>query len=313
MEGKYRDNEYYQGYDTGTPAVDANGNNIELGDFQWAYFPDMTNNFMIEHVGPNKKLKSVELFEVELQIKRAIQELSYDVARPISSLEYQLSNGKLTIPFPQDLVSVTNVSFLDMGGLWRRCREQRKSGNPKAPIQDTNTGAYVYDTNTGDVVYDANSSESRKRYEEEGLAEDVNSSYYPYDTTNRNSPYSGGLYGIDPEQFTGNGTYIVDEDKGFIVVDGSLVDRFIIVEYVSDGISNTDPSKIKIHKFMEEAVYAYAYWRIMRSMDNVNQYDKEDARKEFFVSKRRAKKRLSKITANDLVAVLHGSHKWINH
>jgi hypothetical protein len=113
----------------------------------------------------------------------------------------------------------------------------------------------------------------------------------------------------------GNGSYKIDKNRGVIFFDSSAFGREIVLEYISDGLftgcEGQPETDIKIHKFAEMALLDFIYYELVKRRRNVPYNEKDRARKEFYNSKRRTKRRISTIRADELRQAFKGSSKWI--
>ncbi len=80
---------------------------------------------------------------------------------------------------------------------------------------------------------------------------------------------------------------------------------------MSDGLSD-DVNMIRVHKFAEEAIYAYVRFKLVYSQRDMPLYEKQLVKKEYVVAKRRAKHRLSSLRPEgSLYQAMLGKMKWI--
>jgi hypothetical protein len=119
----------------------------------------------------------------------------------------------------------------------------------------------------------------------------------------------GNRYGLDPQHAQDNGTFYIDNSKGFIHFGSALAGRNVILHYVSDGLG-TD-SEMIVHKFAEEAVYKWIAHAIVSSRSNMPEYIVQRFKKEKFAEARKAKIRLSNIKIEEFTQVLKGLSKPI--
>ena len=119
----------------------------------------------------------------------------------------------------------------------------------------------------------------------------------------------GNRYGLDPQHAQDNGTFYIDNSKGFIHFGSALAGRNVILHYVSDGLG-TD-SEMVVHKFAEEAVYKWIAHAVIASRSNMPEYIVQRFKKEKFAEARKAKIRLSNIKIEEFAQVLKGLSKPI--
>jgi hypothetical protein len=183
------------------------------------------------------------------------------------------------------------VSWLDSeGGLHPMALDNTLS-IASGYLQDNEYGI-LFD-NDGNILEGSPESETKS-----------NSFHFSLETFNPNVDLS--------KSFT-KGSFVVDKSNGFIKFGSEVFGKVVVIEYVSDGVftnaeGNTD---LKIHKFAETAVYDWMYWKLIERRRNVPANEKMRARREWFNSRRLAKRRLSGIKAEDLRQTFKGDSKWI--
>jgi len=91
----------------------------------------------------------------------------------------------------------------------------------------------------------------------------------------------------------------------------NLVDKIIVFEYISDGLSTN--LKTRVPKLAEEAMYAYIIHAVIATRINQPEYLVQRLKREASVKLRNAKIRLSNIKLNEIVQVMRGKSKWIKH
>lgn len=287
----------------------------EKGYYQHALLGDIINDFMMAEVGEGMLIPKVKQSLVEYHAQRAVQELSYDTLRTVKSIEKNLE-GDLSLFVPQDAVNIVAVFWVDDSGYKHPMQPRMDSGNPQAPLL-AEDGEELFDEQ-GDALY-AEESDTLRAFDTRtsSIAADAFYNYYAGSFENdelydRYYSYYGRRFGSDPTQTNINGTYYYDEEVGQIYVDEGYADRNIVVDYVSDGIGN-DVTKVRVHKYAEEAIYAYVRYKLVYSMRDMPLYEKQIVKKEYTISKRRAKHRLSELNPETIATAFRGKSKWIKH
>jgi len=90
-----------------------------------------------------------------------------------------------------------------------------------------------------------------------------------------------------------------------------MVGKTITLKYISDSVA-TD-AEMKVHKFVEEAVYKHIAHAILATRANTPEYLVARFKREKFTAKRNAKLRLSNLKLEELTQVLRGKSKQIKH
>jgi hypothetical protein len=307
----YNERGYYAKHqgDTGNIPSDFLG----LGYYRRTSLEDVINNFIVAYIGEEKALTKIPRYEVDFWAQRGLQEFSYDVLHSQKSIEAELGPAK-TFPLPQDYVSIVQVSFVGDDGIKKCLLPKRKTGNPTAPLQDSNY-EYTFDSN-GDLQV-ASSSDTITRFQDENNPANTPQSaeeYYYSNYNNDNFSYFNKRFGGNPQDMNATGYYVLSEAEGLIYFDGTFADsNVIVVDYISDGIAdNGNLANVFIPKLAEDALYAYMLYNLSKlrpaSAQLAPLYKKEASAKL-----RNAKIRLSNYNLKELAQVLRGKAKWIKH
>ena len=117
--------------------------------------------------------------------------------------------------------------------------------------------------------------------------------------------------GSDPSTLNSNPTFVINKQEGVINFSSGMSGELVVIEYITDGLENEDPSQVMIHKFAEEFMYAYIKWCMLNNRVNVQEYIVRRAQKEKSSLLRNAKIRLSNINPRRLTMALRGKDNWI--
>jgi hypothetical protein len=291
------------------------GNVVEknYGSYAYAKLGDLVDNFLVAYVGAGKLIPSVKRTDVIFHVKRAIQEFSYDTLKSVNAQELTVPKN-LSVLIPQDYVNYVELSWSDNQGVKHIIQPTRLTSNPsEMPLQD-NQGVPMQDAFDENVEV---TSIIEKRWKNNKLSEldqiEQNSLIsYDYYYANGGNMYGyGQLYGLEPELANVNGSFTINEREGKFSFSSNLVDKIILLEYISDGLSNDLDTKVP--KMAEQAVYAYVMHAVLASRVNQPEYVIQRLKKEASAKLRNAKIRLSNIKSNEIVQVMRGKSKWIKH
>ena len=299
-----------------TPQEKAYGNTVEknYGSYAYISLDDVVNNFLVAYVGDGKLIPSVKRTDVVFHAKRGLQEFSYDTLKSVNKLEVTVPHN-LSIPIPQDYVNYVNLYWIDNSGvkhvimpgdgLTTNPTDVFLDDNKSVPIQDE-FGNNIDTTSITDYRWKNN---SLKNANNQDLLNDTILGweyYYGYPEFGY-----GQLFGLDPQFANANGYFTIDERYNKFSFSANLVDRIVVLEYISDGLSTDEDTKIP--KMAEEAIYAHISHAILASRVNINEYVVQRLKKERSAKLRNAKIRLSNIKLNEIVQVMRGKSKWIKH
>jgi hypothetical protein len=294
---------------------DAYGNTVEenWGSYSYTKLNDVISNFMVAYVGAGKLVSDVKRTDVVFFAKRAMQEFSYDTLKSVKSQELTIPPS-LSIAMPQDYVNYVNMSWIDSSGIKHIIYPTTLTSNPTAiPLQDDNgipvqdgTGENIQGTSITEQRWDTNGIGVINNQLEDGspVWADVYGGGF-----GQGFAWQSGFYGIQPEVSQVNGWFTINERENTFSFSNDLVDRLIILEYISDGLAYDLDTRVP--KMAEEAIYAYILHAIVSTRINQPEYLVQRLRQEKSAKLRNAKIRLSNIKLSEFVQVMRGKSKWI--
>jgi hypothetical protein len=298
-------------------AQDAYGNTVEenYGSYSYIKLDDIINNFLVAYVGTGKLIQSVKRTDVLFHAKRALQEFSYDTLKSVKSQELTVPVS-LSVPIPQDYVNYVKMSWIDDSGAKHIIYPTTLTSNPtEIPVQDSN-GIPTQDAFNKNIE---GTSITEERWDTNGLS-NINNEIQDGSPVWSNIygggfgqgfAWNSGFYGLQPEVSQVNGWFTINERENKISFSNDLVDRIIILEYISDGLAYDKDTRVP--KMAEEAVYAYILHAIVSTRINQPEYLVQRLRREKSAKLRNTKIRLSNIKLDEFVQVMRGKSKWIKH
>ena len=123
--------------------------------------------------------------------------------------------------------------------------------------------------------------------------------------------YTGKLYGLDPQTSQINGWFSMNYREGKISFSNELVNKLIVLEYISDGLGTDLDTKVP--KLAEDALYASILYNIVSVRANQDPNNVMRLKRDRSAKLRNAKIRLSNIKLDEIVQVMRGKSKWIKH
>ena len=299
-----------------TPADKAYGDVVEdnWGSYAYTKLDDAINNFLVAYVGAGKLIPSVKRTDVIFHAKRAMQEFSYDTLKSVNKIEVSVPHN-LSIPIPQDYVNYVNLYWIDNSGVKRVIM-------PGNMLTTNPTDIYLQDTKGIPVQDQFNdnvdtTSLTEDRWKNNILKERTNPDFIDDTILGWEYYYGwpefgyGQLYGLDPQFANSSGYYTINERENKFSFSANLVDKIVVIEYISDGLSTDLDTRIP--KLAEEALYAYLKHAILASRINQPEYIIQRLKRESSAQLRNAKIRLSNIKLDQIVQVMRGKAKWIKH
>jgi len=278
------------------------------GSYSYIKLSDVINNFIVAYVGVGKLIQSVKRTDVIFHAKRAMQEFSYDTLKSVNSQELSIPNS-LSVAIPQDYVNYVNIYWVDSQGIKHIILPTTLTSNPgEVPLQAYN-GQPIQD-NFGDNTEGTSITEERWV---NNAAQNINDSAFSWDRFYdwEGDQLIGQRYGLDPQHANINGSFTINEREGKFSFSADLVDKIIILEYISDGLSTNMDTRVP--KMAEEAMYAYISHAVIASRINQPEYVVNRLKREKSAKLRNTKIRLSNIKLNEIVQVTRGQSKWLKH
>jgi len=299
-----------------TASEEAVGDTVEdnYGSYSYITLNDVIDNFMVGYVGDGKIIQRAKKSDVLFFAKRSLQEFSYDTLKSIHSQELTVPSS-LNIILPQDYVNYVKVSWIDKYGVKRPIFPTNNLTTIpyNTPIQD-NKGVPTQD-NFGENI--EGTSITKERFDSmntEILNNDFDLDDWAYfsNAYRYNGNWNlGQFYGTDPQYANVNGYFTIDEREGKMSFSSDLVDRLIVLEYISDGLAYDKDTKVP--KLAEEALYASILHYIVSTRANQPEYLVHRLKKDKSSKLRNAKIRLSNIKLTEIVQVMRGKSKWLKH
>ena len=297
------------------PGSYAYGNTVEdnYGGYAYITLNDVVNNFLVGYVGTGKLIGSVKRTDVIFHAKRSLQEFSYDTLKSVKSQELTIPHN-LSIVMPQDYVNYVRMSWIDHHGVKHIIYPTNNlTIDPyEVPIQD-NQGVPIQDNFDDNIEGTSLTEERWKRNNVDQFALDggtIGGDWYNGDGWVQSAFY-GRRYGLDPQFANINGYFTINDREGKISFSSDLVNKLIVLEYISDGLAYDMDSRIP--KMAEEAMYAYILHAIISTRVNQPEYLVQRLKQEKNAKLRNAKIRLSNIKLEEITQVLRGQSKWIKH
>ena len=283
------------------------------GSYQYVTLENIVNNFMLMYQGNHEIINNINRYQVLFHAKRGIQELNYDAMKEIKILELEVCD-QLRFVLPPDYVNWVRVSLMQNGMLYPMT-ENIQTNWSGAYLQD-NDCKILFDIN-GNVLKPQDSFFDIKRLE--GTQKNMYLGTGPY---NGNLGYNidgnwyfdynfGDRFGLNTETANQNPTFSINKKGGAINFMSGMAGKFVVLEYVSDGLEKGDDSLVSVNKLFEEFIYAYIKYSILNGRFGVQEYVVNRARKDKSSLLRNAKLRLSNIHPGRLLQNLRGQDKWI--
>jgi len=270
---------------------------INWGNYQYVLLKDIINRFYMMYVGDDKVINDCKRYEVIFHAKRGLQELNYDVAKEVKSLELDLPTN-LTLPLPKDYVNYVRISWVDADGNLRPLIQNNQSTIAKTYLQDNDYNV-LFDLN-GDALEGTSNVEVNSA---NPMANNLNDAGVTYQY--------GGRFGIDGKTANQNGKFLIEKNLGIIRFSSDLEGRIIVVEYISDGLSDLAENEIRVNKLAEKFLYQYIKYEILTNKFNVQEYIVQRAKAEFRAIRNNTRIRMMNVRYDEILQSLRGQSNWI--
>ena len=274
------------------------------GDYQYVKFTDIVNQFMIAYVGGDKIISKVRRTDVAFHAQRALQEFNYDTFKSTKAQEIEVPPS-LKMILPQDFVNYVKITKKGPNGTELPLYPTMRTSNPIAILQDN---AYGYTFDGSGKLLTAAESDTWSAYKTSNSAATPSNAEFEDELHNASI---GTRYGLDPQHANQNGSFYIDNIKGFIHFSSNLSTKTVTLKYITDGLG-TEADMI-VHKFAEEAMYKYIAHAVLATKSNTPEYLVARFKKEKRAATRTAKLRLSNIKIEELTQVMRGKSKQIKH
>jgi len=273
------------------------------GDNQFVKLSDIINNFYLFYVGDDKVLSSVKRYDVIFHAKRALQELNYDALKDVRALELELDND-LQVEMPKDFVKLVRLSWVDERGQLHQMMKNTDSTIAKAYLQD-NDYEILFDQDGGALEGTSYLEQKHQEIASNADADQVDS------LSTLSHEYNGGRYGMDPSKGNVNGTYRIDKNLGIIRFSSDVKGKYIVIEYITDGLAYLGEEELQVNKMAEDFLYKQIAHQLISHRFGIQEYIVRRYKNEAFAAMKNMKIRMMDIHPFDLVQALKGRNKWI--
>ena len=295
----------------------ATGQAVEenYGSYAYITINDIVDNFMVGYVGDGKLIQTCKKSDVVFHVKRGMQEFSYDTLKSIKSQELSIPPS-LAVILPQDYVNYVRISSIDRLGVKRIIYPANNlTISPyEMPLQDSagqptqdNFGANLGGTSiTEERWKNANDSQLTGVFNNDNL-----NAFFAFmqDGYGYGMGQYGRRYGLDPATTQINGWFNMNEREGRVAFSSNLLDRLIVLEYISDGLAYDLDSRVP--KMAEDAMYAHLLYSILSTRSGTPEGVVQRFKRDRSAKLRNAKIRLSNIKLDEITQVMRGKSKWI--
>lgn len=278
------------------------------GNYQFVSLEEIVNNFTQNYLGDDTLLGYIPRSKVIYQAKQGIKEFTFGALSNVKVVELELGDN-LDIIKPYDYVDYVRISWVNkVTGKIMPMSVNRHTPLGIAHLQD-NEAEILFDGN-GDILIGTTAIEAINDIlpHNNNDSDNVSCGFGGYGAFAWGSRYRiDAIWNLDTAK-NFNGTFSISEKR--IHFSSESEERIILLEYVSDG-NDLVEKDMKVHKFAEDALYAYIHYRLSVNSIRPQDYEKRRLKKEYDTLYRNARVRLLGIKPDQFIASWRQGKEWI--
>ena len=239
--------------------------------------------------------------QIRTHALRGIREMGFDMSKKIRSLVLGINSANNTVELPDDFVDWSKVGVVGSDNLVYVLGENKNLNYSQ--VYDNGSGvkaptAATANDSDGDGVYDRIDAKTATTGADTSTS--FNSTVFrDYYYGNQNAIYGagGGRY---------RGEFRVNLDQNRIEISPISNVSEVVIEYVADEGRSKNPS---VHIYLEEALRAYMYYKIVERKASVPANEKARARQEYYNERRKANGRIKSFTKEEALKTIRKNYK----
>lgn len=240
-------------------------NNEAHGVYQYVSLKTIIDNMVLESLDDDSYLKNTARFRLLQYAKQGIRKLTQEAANDILAFEITVPDN-LVVVVPKDYVNWVRISLVT--------RDPITNGFMLQPLNENrniNTAIGYLQDHKGDLLFDNNgmilTSDSSNAFAHP---------YKRYKVSDLGS-CGPGKY-LDTTKVSQYGEFVIDERKGVILFSSNLMDKEVVIEYISDGLqAELNEEEITIHKDLQNVLEDWIYYACIERRRNVPANEKQRA------------------------------------
>ena len=245
--------------------------------------------------------------QVRTHALRGIREIGFDMSNKIKSIKIEVNSSNNTVELPDDFVDLSKVGVVGSDGIVYVLGQNKNINQSRAYANAIGTkvgsSADAVDSD-GDGVYDRIDSKSATNSGNPGASDDVTQGFNSFIFRNYVYGASNGLYGIGGGHMFGNFRLNLDQNR--IELESNHDIGEVVIEYLADEARSKNPS---VHVYIEEALMAYMYYKIIERKASVPANEKARARQEYYNERRKANARMKSFSKDDALQTIRKNYK----
>jgi len=245
--------------------------------------------------------------QVRTHALRGIREIGFDMSNKIKSIKIEVNSSNNTVELPDDFVDLSKVGVVGSDGIVYVLGQNKNINQSRAYANASGTkvgsSADAVDSD-GDGVYDRIDSKNATNSGNPGASDDVTQGFNSFIFRNYVYGASNGLYGIGGGHMFGNFRLNLDQNR--IELESNHDIGEVVIEYLADEARSKNPS---VHVYIEEALMAYMYYKIIERKASVPANEKGRARQEYYNERRKANARMKSFSKDDALQTIRKNYK----
>tara|TARA_S200002703_G_scaffold155578_1_gene159895 strand:+ start:411 stop:1256 length:846 start_codon:yes stop_codon:yes gene_type:complete len=245
--------------------------------------------------------------QVRTHALRGIREIGFDMSNKIKSIKIEVNSSNNTIELPDDFVDLSKVGVVGSDGIVYILGQNKNINQSRAYANSLGNKvgnvADAIDTD-GDGVHDRIDSKGSTKSGSPASSDDVTQGFNSFIFRNYVYGASNGLYGIGGGHLFGN--YRLNLDQNRIELESNDNISEVVIEYLADEARSKNPS---VHVYIEEALMAYMYYKIIERKASVPANEKARARQEYYNERRKANARMKSFSKDDALQTIRKNYK----
>ena len=287
--------------------IDYFNDSSQWGNYQYVELGQLVNDFKYS-LDDDDFSGNTPRHKILYHAQRCLRELYYDVLREIRAVELEITDT-LFVTLPPDFVSYVRLSWVDNNGQLYPMAVDHTQSIAQAYLQDDD-GQLLFDSNGCILTAEGQRPQAVQLQTRDESIDQLLSFVFNNGTVDNFNPNANLANNYQ------NGKYRLDKDKGVIEFGSNVYGRTVVLEYISDGLytSSCEGNRLetlKVHKFAEQAILDYIYYSIIKLKRNVPANEKARARKEFYNTRRRTKRRITGIRTPEIIQAFRQDTMWI--
>ncbi|MCP1996652.1 hypothetical protein [Flavobacterium sp. HSC-61S13] len=224
------------------------------GNYQYISLKDIIDNMLLGAMDDDSYLRNIKRFRLFHYALQAIKEVNKSAANDVLAFEITVPDN-LVVIVPQDYVNYVRVSVVvfntSNGGFYLQPLDINESISTAVGYLQDHKGEILFDEKGGILTADS-----------------LNGYAKPYKKYSIPSGCSGSS--VDTAKLSKYGHFKVDERAGKFLFSSDLMDKEVVIEYVSDGLqAGLREEEITVHKYLQKSIEDFIYHACIERNRNV--------------------------------------------